>query len=212
MLTIVSPTYYLRRFEEVGRTEVAKDTINPAFSTCFELEYTFDRTQSMALCVYDEDCSEGKMGDDYLGAVTFTAGEVMGCRGCAVSKGLVGGNKNGGVVVIRGEEVQATDDRKHLEFILHGSGLKNKDGVFGKSDPYLIFKRKVDNCDEEDPWTQVWKSEIIQDNLNPRWAQRSVELQKLCNCELERPLRIEIWDYDMVRWVVLRCVWIEHYK
>lgn len=38
------------------------------------------------------------------------------------------------------------------------------DGLFGKSDPFLKFFKKVGES-----WLPVHKTEMIKDNLNPEW-------------------------------------------
>ena len=42
----------------------------------------------------------------------------------------------------------------------------------------------------------MWKNERIDNNLSPRWPQVHIPMQTLCNNDIHRPLRIEIFDYD----------------
>lgn len=44
-----------------------------------------------------------------------------------------------GVLIVRGEEVSSCADR--IRLTMRGIGLKNKDGLFGKSDPFFVMLR-----------------------------------------------------------------------
>ena len=44
-----------------------------------------------------------------------------------------------------------------------GEKLDNKDGMFGTSDPFAVFSRQ----DIHGIWTEVHKTEVIDDSLNP---------------------------------------------
>merc|ERR1712000_502065 len=72
-----------------------------------------------------------------------------------------------------------------------GSGLDKKD-FFGKSDPYLIFKKTK----EDGSLVAVYKTETIKNTLNPKWKEISLPLQILCNADWQRPLLIECFDWD----------------
>jgi len=42
----------------------------------------------------------------------------------------------------------------------------------------------------------VRKSEVIKNTLNPDWLPQRFTLQELCNGDYNRPLMIEVWDWD----------------
>lgn len=73
-----------------------------------------------------------------------------------------------------------------------GHKLANKDGFFGTSDPFL----QVSRLNEDNSWTVVWKSVKIDNTLNPRWAEAKIPVATLCNADYDRPLRIEIFDFE----------------
>lgn len=70
---------------------------------------------------------------------------------------------------------------------LAGKKLANKDGFFGKSDPFFILQKGR----EDGTFSTVYKSEYINNNLNPTWKPFQVKLQLLCNGDYNRPLRIQ---------------------
>ena len=45
-------------------------------------------------------------------------------------------------------------------------------------------------------YTTVWESKRIDNTLSPVWAETKLSLDTICNCDLDRPLKIEIWDYN----------------
>lgn len=70
--------------------------------------------------------------------------------------------------------------------------LSNKEGFFTTSDPFLVISR----INEDGKYTQVWKNEKVDSNLNPSWAPARIPMTTLCNGDIDRPLKIEIWDFE----------------
>jgi len=95
-----------------------------------------------------------------------------------------------GSIEIRGEAVTNTRDVFIGTFA--GTKLANKDGFFGKSDPFLQISRIY----EDGKYGVVWKNDPVANNLSPTWPQARVPMMKLCNGDIDRPLRIEILDFD----------------
>ena len=75
----------------------------------------------------------------------------------------------------------------NFEFV--GINLRNTDGVFGLSDPFLKLKRACD-----DILLVVHKTEVINDNLNPQWKPFDICLHRLCKNDPHQKFRIECWD------------------
>jgi hypothetical protein len=48
---------------------------------------------------------------------------------------------------------------------------------------------------EDGEWTPVLRSPVVMNNLNPQWPVVQVGLQQLCNADMERPLKIDIYDW-----------------
>ena len=49
---------------------------------------------------------------------------------------------------------------------------------------------------EDGNYNVVWKGNKIDNSLNPRWAETKIPMTILCNGDLDRPLRIQIWDWN----------------
>mmetsp|Transcript_15009 Transcript_15009/g.56934 ORF Transcript_15009/g.56934 Transcript_15009/m.56934 type:complete len:523 (+) Transcript_15009:482-2050(+) len=130
---------------------------------------------------------------DYIGATSLTMGELMGVDGGVPGRAdrriLDDSGKARGQLKIYAEE--KVHSSEYLVFSLAGRKLANKDGLFGKSDPYFVVNR----LSEDGAWVGVHKSEVIKNNLNPRWSTQKLSLGKVGG-DRYRPLRIEVWDYD----------------
>jgi hypothetical protein len=82
----------------------------------------------------------------------MSLGQLMGADGNCISRPIRGGKGNQGFCCVRAEEVASCAHQILLQ--LGGKGLKNQDGWFGKSDPFLVASR----MNEDGSWTVVWKS------------------------------------------------------
>jgi hypothetical protein len=75
---------------------------------------------------------------------------------------------------------------------LRGVKLANRDGWFGKSDPFFVLSKGR----EDGAFTPCAKSNVVKNDLSPSWQPLRLPLQRLCNGDLQRPLRLEVLDYD----------------
>ena len=78
-----------------------------------------------------------------------------------------------------------------LKLHLAGQKLKNVEGPFTKSDPYFEI---TSNFNTEN--ISVYKSEVVKNNLSPRWNHASIEMMKLCNGDLDKNFRINVYDHE----------------
>ena len=78
----------------------------------------------------------------------------------------------------------------NLQFMC--KGLKNKDGWFGKSDPFYTVSR----INEDGTHSLAFKSEVVMDDLSPTFKAVKLQVQKICNGDYLRPIKIELWDWD----------------
>ncbi|KAF2070492.1 hypothetical protein CYY_008190 [Polysphondylium violaceum] len=96
-----------------------------------------------------------------------------------------------------------------VNYILHlkGSRLDRKD-VFSKSDPFVtisvprnpLYAGKVKDSKKGGGstanWSVVHRTETIRDNQNPVWQPFTVGLMAICGGNMEKPIKVECWDYD----------------
>lgn len=189
-----------RKWKHLGKTEVIRNNNNPKFTSSFSLEYKFEEKQDLKIVIFDIDSetSSHKNDQDYIGKLKFTLGEVMGCRGCVLTKPLHNKKhrtRKNGHVSVRAEEVsggmgQAEEEWK---FYFACKGLAKKD-LIGSSDPYIV----VSKINHDSTFTPIYKSETIKQNLNPTFEPFTVTLSKLCGHFRDRTVRIEVYDWDLV--------------
>lgn len=176
--------------QEIGRTEVIQDNLNPLWIKSLDVIYHFEELQDIEIHIYDED----KKGSpdlgkhQKLGQVSFRLGNLMASSGQSMVLGL--NTKASAKVTIHGEELAVCSD--YVTLGLAGSKLSNKDGFFGKSDPfYRIFRLK-----EGGEYMQIFQSAVIKTNLSPRWLPYHFSVKSLCNGDYDARLKIEICDYN----------------
>eukprot|EP01027_Heterolobosea_sp_BB2_P017458 GEZU01024717.1.p1 GENE.GEZU01024717.1~~GEZU01024717.1.p1 ORF type:complete len:442 (+),score=140.82 GEZU01024717.1:185-1510(+) len=129
--------------------------------------------------------------DDFIGEVKTSISEIVTSKGqCYTSPVLSANGQTHGQMIIRAEEKTDCTDVAVMYF--EGKGLANKDGFFGKSDPYLVISR----ANEDGSFTIVHKTEVVKDSSKPTWNPIVIRVSKLCNNDYMRPLKIECFDWD----------------
>jgi hypothetical protein len=181
--------------DEICRTEVVEDNLNPDFHTSFKVDYVFEKSNTILMIkVYDEDKKGSKDLNDHelVGTSYLTIGQLMGAPSNVCTRALrkAGTSDDLGCVTLRAEEVCECLDTVTLQF--GGLKLANKDGFFGKSDPFLQIKR----CNEDGSYTLVHKTEVVMDNLSPTWKEETLSVSMICNNDYHRPLRLQVYDWD----------------
>ncbi|TYZ60601.1 hypothetical protein PybrP1_004664 [[Pythium] brassicae (nom. inval.)] len=183
---------------EIGRTEALKDTLNPTWTKLFLVDYYFELHQQLKVDIYDQDSSSKKLSEhDYIGGAAFTLGQLMGAPGQSGSFLITRGkhaSTHRGSLLVKAEEAKNSSDLVRLR--ISGQGLANMDGLFSKSDPFLVISRlREDNSS----WVQVHKTEVIDNNLNPNWRVFELPMQQLCNGDHRRQLLFQVFDEDMTK-------------
>lgn len=174
-------------WQYVAQTETIRNNLNPTFVTPIVLDFFFEEIQYLKFQVMDVDKHDA--GDE-LGFVECRLNEIA-CANPSLTATLTGkGAAKKSTITIVAE--QATGVTGALMLKLCGRKLANKDGWFGKSDPFFVVKK----LREDRTWVTVAKSEVVMNNLNPDWQPVKLNMQRLCNGDHNRPLRIEVLDYD----------------
>ena len=131
---------------------------------------------------------------DLIGTADFVLGELLTTPGQSLKRGLLHQsvaargrnlqeNLGRGVVVVHAEPLSSEDGIVDLRLV--ANHLDNKD-TFGKSDPYVIIKR---SRGDSGVFVEVYKSEVIRNNLDPQWRPIRMSSRTLCNGDLDRPVR-----------------------
>ncbi|KAG7391492.1 Potassium channel [Phytophthora pseudosyringae] len=192
-------------WREVGRTETINNTPDPTFAKSFQVDFFFEEVQRLRVEVFDRDSASERLSDhDFLGCVEITMGQLMSSQGQSAVLKLLQNDKGrghvhnmSGHVVIDAEEVSTCADMINVRFA--ATKLDNKDGWFGASDPFLnIYRLRDANSDPlaASSWILVWRSEVVMNNCDPKWRRATLSVQKVCNGDLSRLLKIECVDWE----------------
>lgn len=95
-----------------------------------------------------------------------------------------------------------TTHRRRMLLQFRALNVKNIEGGtfalgLGRSDPFLTVSKKYNNPETgRIRWQRVYKSPVIMNHLNPLWEEFHIHLDDLCDDDMNRPLLIELWDYQ----------------
>uniref|UniRef100_A0A672SFK5 Copine-3 n=1 Tax=Sinocyclocheilus grahami TaxID=75366 RepID=A0A672SFK5_SINGR len=174
---------------EVDRTERVKNCLSPKFAKKFVVDYYFEVVQKLRFGLYDIDNKTIDLSDDdFLGEFECSLGQIVSSS--KLTRPLVLKNKKPagkGTITISAEEIK---DNRVVNFEAEARKLDNKD-FFGKSDPYLEFYRQT-----ETGWQLAARTEVVKNNLNPCWRPFKIPLRSLCAGDMEKPIKVECYDYD----------------
>uniref|UniRef100_A0A8C1DYZ5 Copine-3 n=1 Tax=Cyprinus carpio carpio TaxID=630221 RepID=A0A8C1DYZ5_CYPCA len=174
---------------EVDRTERVKNCLSPKFAKKFVVDYYFEVVQKLRFGIYDIDNKTIDISDDdFLGEFECSLGQIVSSS--KLTRPLMLKNKKPagkGTITISAEEIK---DNRVVNFEMEARKLDNKD-FFGKSDPYLEFYRQT-----ETGWQLAHRTEVVKNNLNPCWRPFKIPLRSLCAGDMEKPIKVECYDYD----------------
>uniref|UniRef100_A0A3B4AF80 Copine-3 n=1 Tax=Periophthalmus magnuspinnatus TaxID=409849 RepID=A0A3B4AF80_9GOBI len=177
------------KWYEVARTEKVQNCLSPKFAKKFVVDYYFEIVQKLRFGIYDIDNKTIDLSDDdFLGEMECTLGQVVSSR--KYTRPLVLKNKTPagkGTITVSAEEIK---DNRVVNFEVQARKLDNKD-IFGKSDPYLEFFKQT-----ETGWQLAHRTEVVKNNLNPSWRPFRIPLQSLCGGDMDKPIKVECYDYD----------------
>jgi Ca2+-dependent lipid-binding protein len=156
----------------LGKTEVIKNSLSPHWTKTFELEYELGQLTRFNVGVYDE-IRKAKHNKP-MGSAVFEVGEILGARGNLKAKKM----RNGGTLFCT-ISTAAPQSLGQLNLGLRAIGLKNVDGLFSKSDPFVEISAKT-NTPGGLTWQPVYRSKPVMNDLNPVWNPISLDLNQLC--------------------------------
>ena len=177
---------------EAGRTERASDTLNPEWEKRFHIDFRFEERQSLRFDVYDWDRETQSLADqDFLGRCEMTLAQIVAAKCFATQlEGKRGPRSSAkGAITITAEELEANREIVTLQFAAEDL---DKEDFFGLSDPYYVISKEA----RDGHFVVVKKGEVVMCDLNPTWKEFVIPVRDLCNNNHDRPLKIEVFDWD----------------
>ncbi|KAK9919707.1 hypothetical protein M0R45_028288 [Rubus argutus] len=198
------------KLEELGRTEVMLNCLNPAWIEKITVSYHFEFVQPLIFHIYDVDTNItiqmpnsvfnhlialqtlSLKDQDFLGEGSCVLSEVVTKQSRSLTLNLHnkngrGGLRNLGTLTVHAEETMASKSVVEIKF--RCSHLENKD-LFSKSDPFLRISRIVESGGS----VPICKTEVVDNNLNPIWKPLSLSMQQFGS--KDNPLIIECFDFN----------------
>ncbi|XP_062004902.1 protein BONZAI 3-like isoform X2 [Rosa rugosa] len=188
------------KLEELGRTEVILNSLNPAWIEKITVSYQFEVVQPLIFHVYDVDTKYHNVNvktlkledQEFLGEGSCVLSEIVTKQSRSLTLNLHsrsgrGGLRNFGTLTVHAEETMASKSVVEIKF--RCSQLENKD-LFSKSDPFLRVSRIVENGSS----VPICKTEVVDNNLNPIWKPLSLSMQQFGS--KDNPLVIECFDFN----------------
>lgn len=174
-------------YQEVARTEVIKNSLNPQFVKKVILTYSFESVQKLKFEIWDEDIK----GKDLLGRFETTLGDLIGKgSGRQFIGKLTGGgrNTNRGEIIIVAEELTGCKQIAEIHF-----SAKNllKLSRLWSNDPFLVISR----LNEDGSYSVVAKTEFAKKTRNPKWKPITIRATALCNGDFDRNIKIDCYDH-----------------
>mmetsp|Transcript_1969 Transcript_1969/g.4851 ORF Transcript_1969/g.4851 Transcript_1969/m.4851 type:complete len:356 (-) Transcript_1969:212-1279(-) len=179
----------------LGQTEVIKKSLSPDWCEILFLETSANIHMPLRVTLWDQ------RGDDSLPPISMATAEFE-ATAVYQSPGKTQTDSIGkrGKLHIHIEESFVGDLRGKLKLQLRGLDMKNVEpGPFGlgRSDPFFeIAKKNADHHIATVNWNVVYRSEHIDNNLNPYWDPTVIDLEKLCFGQADWPLKISVWDHN----------------
>jgi len=171
----------------LGKTECIENTTSPEWCKVFVLDYEFGEPMKLVVSLFHG--SNGKKHNHKsMGSCVFDVGEILGARGQTKAKRL----KMGGTLYANCRKAQGAG---LLRLQLQGTNLKNTEGFLRKSDPFFEVARQINSAGAS-TWDNVYRSNVVQDNLSPTWDSAVLELSTLCGGDLDLPLRVSVFDFE----------------
>ncbi|XP_024978767.1 protein BONZAI 3 isoform X2 [Cynara cardunculus var. scolymus] len=185
--------------EQLGRTEVIMNNLNPTWIQKIDVVFHFEIVQPLVFQVYDVDTKYHNLptkmlelkDQDFLGEASCVLSEIVTLRSRTITLELR--NRNGhsvgnlGSITVHAEETIAS--KTAIEMRLRCSNLDNKDR-FSKSDPFLRISRIVETGGS----VPVCKTEVVHNNLDPVWKPLCLSTQQYGS--KENPLVVECFDFN----------------
>ncbi|KGN56325.1 protein BONZAI 1 isoform X2 [Cucumis sativus] len=189
--------------EELHRTEVVQNSLNPKWIHKLNITYQFEVVQTLVFFVYDVDTQYQNLGvkmlkldeQQYLGEATCVLSEIVTQSDRSLILDLVyreestssSSPRHCGKLTVHAEE--CVSSKTTMEIILRCSDLEHKD-LFSRIDPFLVISKSVESKGS----IPICKTEVIKNDLNPTWKSIFLNMQQVGSKDI--PLIIECFNFN----------------
>jgi len=182
-------------FRLLDRTETIWNSHSPDFKKRIVMDYFFEVNQELQFKVFDADSTSKDLNDhDFIGEVTLSLAEIVSSPFGKLKINIHNAGKpvRGATglteLVLRVEELSENKDL--VNFAIRGVGLQYTFNIFTPA-PFIEFFR----VREDNTWVSIFVSNPASGN-DPKFSDFSLSIQKLCNGDMGRPLKLIVWYYN----------------
>ena len=184
--------------QRIGKTETIEGTSSPDFVRVIFFEVDQATIAHVKVSIFD---NRGDQQEDIeLGSVVVEPALVYRSTGHTQKHSLV--EKGKSTITISVIE----SNPAHIGMVsmhMRGLDIRNVEpGLLGlgRSDPYFeIAKKDADHSSGQVRWNVVYRSEHLENHLNPYWEPFEIGLEELCNGDLNYPIRVSVLDHNKKR-------------
>ncbi|XP_057480689.1 protein BONZAI 1-like isoform X1 [Actinidia eriantha] len=188
--------------QELGRTEIVLNSLNPKWIRKHTVTYHFEVVQTLVFRVYDVDTQfhdlDVKMlkldEQQFLGEATCKLSEIVTKSYRSLTLDLVRKDEtmgsyptNFGTLTVHAEE--SVSSKTKTELVLRCSDLETRD-LFSRSDPFLVISKTV----ESGIPIPICKTEVLKNDHNPAWKPVFLNIQQFGS--KDSPLIIEYFNFN----------------
>lgn len=162
--------------------------MSPHWTEAFDIDYEIGRETRVNIGIYD-DLSKKEGSHKPLGSAMFEIGDVLGVRGSTKAKKL----RKGGTLFAR-VTVAKTKTEGNFILKLRGHALVNTERAWGVSNPFFEISARIQMAGRS-VWHPVFRSEVVQSDLNPTWPECAINLERLLGdtSDLDRPILFSVY-------------------
>eukprot|EP00397_Hematodinium_sp_SG-2012_P017199 GEMP01017580.1.p1 GENE.GEMP01017580.1~~GEMP01017580.1.p1 ORF type:complete len:591 (+),score=103.78 GEMP01017580.1:57-1829(+) len=183
--------------EFIGQTERIDNNLNPDWATSVLVDYFFEEEQIILCKVLDIDNDKVTFTDaDFIGQCSFPLGRLVTAKGQTLSSSLTlpGKTQARGYLTVQAEVVELSNKVAIISLGCENIPKSTKRCCLGgRSIPRasLVIRR----VREDGEWAKVVETgATTQNTRDPSWPEFEVSVGRLCNGDLDRPLKVEIVD------------------
>ena len=189
-------------FKEIGSTEMLEDNPHLNWDHTFLVKFSANGNQKIKLRIWTHHRATDT--EELFGQATFDLSSLVAQHNNYISKQVTTtenlshagelrlyGEQNlphAGELRLYGDHLVPENQVVTIEFSAH---ILNSVILIHEPDLYFVISKMSCNGTSA---TEVYRSEVIWNNLNPKWKQFRIGLQQLCDGDLNRNLKLECFQ------------------
>jgi hypothetical protein len=174
-------------WQEYGRTEVCWNIVNPLWIRPFTY-HVRDGPQLLMFSIFDIICDSLSLSQQRpLGDCQLDLAALLSSPRQFVDLEIIGGETDAkGVLHVHFYDIAPCQGSLFFHF-----SLRNLVGGLRKPNPFFVIQRL---SPKGDAWISIYKSKVMAGKAAPDWDRVELSLQFLCGGDLQRLVRIQVYD------------------